>query len=786
MRIIVVSGTLPLHGKKEGDAAFAPSYASVSASILHGIGVDKELEMVFVGTPYVNGLPEYEKAPSSLFTFTYVQTEKRPYDLVFSRHISRACHHSLGKSALFPSDLDQPYKEYSEFNRSFASAIGKVYKENDRIVIMGKHLLLLPEMLRKMIPSAYIIILFLSPFPTYEVFSCIPYSKEVVRSMLCSNRIEFQAEEYTNNFVRTCFSLINAQHNDISQKNITDEIDNEDDIKTEKPIADKKGMIEQLLEMQSNGAPIASSCSFFCNNDPLFSDTLETENRIVSDTSVCPEEYLQDTVLMLKQQKKETRNRKYIVYVEQLQCLVCTTPPCAPKDFLHGVQQTERYKQALDEIEKKEKGRKVVLIIESTRKTSCTTSFIQTALWYLKKYSSAPVDFVRCVVYGESSAEPNLLLAGVSEILSATFPGRMHTVMFPSTYVYAALLARADVCLVGEKCDAFSLVLNEYLILNPKGKVVTHFSSGISIPGIYYSPSCIYVMAESLKNSLESTDSSSDISDKKCPRIHDISAWIKDICKVPTFSMSGVVCKALDASGIEEMKKSYALAKQRIFLLDYDGTLAEIVANPRDAKPTEEILALLSDLAADTRNRVVIVTGRGKEEAEEWFSTIPGLVIYAEHGAYKKESGEWAQVSCDLSWMSEAQKIVERYVVYTPKSHMEIKNTCIVFHCGENGRWCANALQEMLHDRARIVTGKGIVEIRPLMVDKGQCAEKEYKQKSFCLCAGDDLTDEDMFMMVKKETESYCICVGERKTCAPHRLDSPSSMRRLLRMLAEL
>lgn len=782
MRIIVVSGTLPLHGRKEGNPTFAPSYASVAASILHGVGVDIHKKLVFVGTPHINKLPDYKKVPDSPFTFISVQANKKPYELVFSRHISRACHHSLGKSALFPSDLDEPYKEYCDFNRAFSAAIKDVYKEGDRIVITGKHLLLLPKMLREVLPNAYITTLFLSPFPTYELFSCIPYSKDVVRSLLCSNRIEFQAEEYTNNFVHTCLSLINAQHNDISQKQLPEPETEEE--KKEDP-AEKKKIAQQLLQMQSDIYSAAQSHYLLCGDDSLCSDSALIKDRIVNDTSICPEEYLQDTLLMLEQQKKERKMRTYIVYAEQMKCLVCTTPSCAPVDFLSEVLQTERYKQALSELENTKKGRKIVLIVESTREISCTTSFIQMVSWYLKKYSDTPVDFIRCVVYGESSAAPNVTLAGISGILSAMFPGRVNTIMFPSVYVYAALLSRADICLVGDKCDAFSLVLNEYLTLNSKGAAVTHFSSGINIPGVYYSPNCIYVMAEVLKKALDLVDRPGGIERKKNNSIADVSEWMRDICKIPTFTASDTVCKTVDASGIEEIKKSYALAKERVFLLDYDGTLTEIVPNPRDAKPTEEILAVLKDLVADKRNRVVLVTGRGKEEAEEWFP-IPGLVIYAEHGAYKKENGEWAQVACNLSWMPEAKKIIERYVTYTPKSHIEVKNTCVVFHCGENGRWCANDLQKILHDRARVVTGKGIVEIRPLMVDKGGCAEKEYKQGCFCLCAGDDLTDEDMFMVVKKQTESYCICVGERKTCAPLRLDSPSSMRRLLRSLIGL
>ena len=66
---------------------------------------------------------------------------------------------------------------------------------------------------------------------------------------------------------------------------------------------------------------------------------------------------------------------------------------------------------------------------------------------------------------------------------------------------------------------------------------------------------------------------------------------------------------------------------RRLFLLDYDGTLTPqdgsgvYDARP-DARPNEEVLGVLRGLCADPRNTVYIISGRGRAELRDWFSSV--------------------------------------------------------------------------------------------------------------------------------------------------------------------
>ncbi len=61
-------------------------------------------------------------------------------------------------------------------------------------------------------------------------------------------------------------------------------------------------------------------------------------------------------------------------------------------------------------------------------------------------------------------------------------------------------------------------------------------------------------------------------------------------------------------------------ANKRLFLLDYDGTL--IPASSINSRPTAEVLAVLKALAADARNVVYIISGRGRSELGDWFESV--------------------------------------------------------------------------------------------------------------------------------------------------------------------
>jgi trehalose 6-phosphate synthase/phosphatase len=243
-----------------------------------------------------------------------------------------------------------------------------------------------------------------------------------------------------------------------------------------------------------------------------------------------------------------------------------------------------------------------------------------------------------------------------------------------------------------------------------------------------------------------------------------------------------------------EITRAYASAKKRLFLLDYDGTLADLKPTPLEAKPTPDILETLHALGQDPKNTVVIVSGRRHQELEEWLGMLP-IAFAAEHGLMYKEHGQtWAVTkNLDTSWKPEVMRRMQAYVVKLEGSLVEDKTNALVWHyrnapdqntAAELEKQLAAELQPFAERHGlRIMLGSKIVEVQPLGVSKGLAVQHWLDQGGwdFILIAGDDTTDEDMLKAAP--ANAFTVKVRDGETVASTRIDQPADMLALLNSL---
>jgi trehalose-phosphatase len=77
-------------------------------------------------------------------------------------------------------------------------------------------------------------------------------------------------------------------------------------------------------------------------------------------------------------------------------------------------------------------------------------------------------------------------------------------------------------------------------------------------------------------------------------------------------------------------------------MLDYDGTLAPFVEERDRAVPWPGLRPLLTELCADTRNRVVIISGRAVDDLKPLLGITPLPEIWGSHG--------WERLRADGSY----------------------------------------------------------------------------------------------------------------------------------------
>jgi len=119
-------------------------------------------------------------------------------------------HYILWESTIQTSE-EKNWEGYVKFNQIFANEIAKYYQPGDMIWIQDYHLLILPEMLRKLIPKADIGIFIHTTFPTSEIFRCLPKRKEVLKGILGSNLVGFQIYSYSRHFISSCTRVLGLE-----------------------------------------------------------------------------------------------------------------------------------------------------------------------------------------------------------------------------------------------------------------------------------------------------------------------------------------------------------------------------------------------------------------------------------------------------------------------------------------------------------------------------------------------------------------------------------------------
>lgn len=106
---------------------------------------------------------------------------------------------------------DHSWIYYVKINQAFAECIARNWKKGDSIWIHDYHLLLVPSMVRSMLPEgsdASIGFFMHIAFPSSEVFRCLAPRKQLLEGMLGANLIGFQTGEYCRHFLQTCSRLL--------------------------------------------------------------------------------------------------------------------------------------------------------------------------------------------------------------------------------------------------------------------------------------------------------------------------------------------------------------------------------------------------------------------------------------------------------------------------------------------------------------------------------------------------------------------------------------------------
>jgi len=485
----------------------------------------------------------------------------------------------------------------------------------------------------------------------------------------------------------------------------------------------------------------------------------------------------------------------------------------------------EKYSQAVNDTDVQNEVRKILQkvgsrkIVISIDRLDYTKGIIQRLEAFDLFLSQNPeykgkVTLIMVAVPSRTGLEDYRMMRNRLEQLVGRVNGEHGTIGWvPVWYLYrfvpfkslVALYKIADVALVTPLRDGMNLIAKEFLATKGDGKgvlILSEMTGAASELGeaLIVNANNKAAIIRAIKDALEMpTDEQVERNRLMQERLsrYNVSRWSKDFLHAlsdVSKAQKELSVRKLTESTRKNLISDYRKAHSRLFLLDYDGTLVGFADRPEKAGPDVETTSLLQSLSSDTKNHVVVTSGRDKATLTKWLGNA-NITLIAEHGAWTKQKGrDWQCVEpLKNDWKDTIRPVLELYADRTPGSFVEEKDFSLVWHYRK-------AIAELAYVRTQelkgtllnltanlnvgVFEGSKILEIRNLGLNKGRATEFWLAKKNwdFIIAAGDDYTDEEMFAVLPKE--AYSIKVGFSISKARFNVDTVHEIRLLLKELA--
>lgn len=366
----------------------------------------------------------------------------------------------------------------------------------------------------------------------------------------------------------------------------------------------------------------------------------------------------------------------------------------------------------------------------------------------------------------------------------------------------------SDIALITPLRDGMNLIAKEYIASrkDKRGVLILSEMAGAAKElgeAIIINPNSIEEIADALKKALEVPSEEqikrNEVMQMRLER-YDVVKWAEDFLNqlhLVIEEQKKLATKLLERRIKKQLIKNYKQSKNRLILLDYDGTLVPFADHPEKAKPDEELLKILRGLSENKKNTVVIISGRDKNTLEDWFGSLD-IRMAAEHGAFIKKSGEspWnATRPLTNEWKAKILPILETYTDRLPGSFIEEKDFSLAWHYRKADPELESLRAKELMDNLLNLTANiniqvakesKVIEIRSAGINKGTAVLNNWissKNFDFMLALGDDNTDEDLFKILPEP--AYSIKVGLGASNAKFNLHNYIEVRKLLKELTK-
>ena len=250
------------------------------------------------------------------------------------------------------------------------------------------------------------------------------------------------------------------------------------------------------------------------------------------------------------------------------------------------------------------------------------------------------------------------------------------------------------------------------------------------------------------------------------------------------------------ATDLDTGLQEFAAKRRVLVCLDFDGCVAELVADALAATPVPVNAEAVERLAVLDGVELAYVSGRPLDTLRELAAPPLGTLLVGSHGAEKDLGSDSPGLQLDSAQQTARQNILEALTEIVSRhsgAWLEHKPAGAAIHVRriDDDAQAESVLQEARDALAGIEgvypkEGKKILEAVVLQSTKGEAIEelRAVLEPDAVLFVGDDVTDEQGFAVLG--AGDIGIKVGSGETLAAHRLPGPSSLAQVLNRLADL
>ncbi len=469
--------------------------------------------------------------------------------------------------------------------------------------------------------------------------------------------------------------------------------------------------------------------------------------------------------------------------------------------------QIERHKKA-------SKNSKLILSIDRLDYTKGVINRIKAFEMFLKSHPqySEKVRLIMLTVPSRSNVPEYKQLKRDTDEIVGRVNGEFATVNWtPIWYYYRSmsfedlidLYSNADIAMITPIRDGMNLVAKEYVAtrINNDGVLILSEMAGASkelFQALVVNPFDVNSMSEAIYKALNmplEEQQQRNISMRKRLSRYTVQRWADDFMSALNTepqNMDNNPILRIDLSVSNEILKAYKTAKNRLLLLDYDGTLVEFNEKPNLAIPSPQLLKTIEKLIHQPNTDVVIISGRDQLFLDKWFGKMK-LTLVAEHGYFIKNEKWTEKLNNNKEWIQNLLPIFNSFTDRTPGTFVEEKQNSLVWHYRKTDPELANnravelktVIKSLAPESISLMDMDKAIEITNSQFNKGTAVSDIISKKNydFTLCIGDDVTDENMFINLNEE--AYTLKVGKKTTAAKYYIKNPAEVKKLLKLLAD-